>query len=39
MHQLELGFAFLAMILAPCLTSINTGYDGHEGLDEEEEPC
>ncbi len=37
MHQLELGFAFFAMILAPCVTAINTGRYDSDGPDEDEE--
>ena len=38
-HQILLAAAFLAMILAPCLTAINSGYEGLDVFDDEEESC
>ena len=36
MNHILLAAAFLAMILAPCLTAIDSGY---EGLEDDEESC
>lgn len=39
MHQVLVAAAFLTLILAPCLTAINTGNDDFAGFEEEEESC